>query len=134
MFSSLIQLCRKLIVPLGWTVFTQVLLCLPGTLFEGSGMLNIPHLDKFAHLILFGGLSLFWNLFFHFRKKSFSIHPFLLVFLMASAYGIAIEFFQLYFIPNRSFDVGDIVADICGALCGYFATIIILRSKFVTKN
>lgn len=42
-------------------------------------------------------------------------------FLIASiclAYGIAMEFVQKYFIPNRSFDIGDILADTVGCSIG----------------
>lgn len=34
------------------------------------------------------------------------------------AYGIVMEFIQRYCIPNRSFDIGDIIADGIGSLCG----------------
>jgi VanZ family protein len=34
-------------------------------------------------------------------------------------YGIAIEFIQKDFIPHRSFDVFDIVADTVGCVTGY---------------
>jgi len=33
-------------------------------------------------------------------------------------YGIVMEFIQKYFIPNRSFDIGDIIADAAGSLLG----------------
>jgi VanZ family protein len=127
MFSRLIQLSRKLIVPLGWTIFTQILVSIPGKFLEGPGLFSIPHLDKVAHVILFGGMSIFWIIFFHFRKDASKKYIPVLIVLMLAAYGVAIEYYQLNFIPNRSFDVGDIVADVCGAMCGYLATILILQ-------
>lgn len=126
MFSRLIQISRRLIVPLGWTIFTQILLSIPGKFLSGPGLFSIPHLDKVAHVILFGGLGLFWNLYFHFRKTTTIYTPWIILLLLA-AYGVAVEYFQVNFIPNRSFDTGDIIADIFGAVCGYFATIILLR-------
>src|SRR5215207_3234997 len=107
MFSRLIQASRRLIVPLAWTIFTQVLVSIPGKFLTGPGLFSIPHLDKVAHVILFGGLGLFWNLFFHFKKSSTKYTP-LFILLILSAYGVAIEYFQVNFIPNRSFDTGDI--------------------------
>jgi VanZ family protein len=133
MFSWLIKLSRKLAVPLGWTIFTQVLVSIPGKFLEGPGLFSIPHLDKIAHIILFGGLSIFWILFFHYRKTGEKKYTSLVILLLLAAYGVGIEYYQLNFIPNRSFDVGDIVADICGALCGYFATILILRNAQAGK-
>ena len=123
MFSRLVQFSRKLYVPLGWSIFTQILLSLPGSLFEGSGLFHIPNLDKIAHLGLFGGLALFWNLFYYNRNQA---SPWIILLFLA-LYGVAIEYFQFYCIPRRSFDVGDIVADIIGAMCGYLATILVLR-------
>ena len=35
-------------------------------------------------------------------------------------YGIGMEFVQKYFVNNRSFDVGDIVADAVGCTLGVF--------------
>lgn len=126
MFSRLIQLSRKLIVPLGWTLFTQIMVSIPGKFLTGPGLFNIPHLDKIAHVILFGGLGLFWNLYFYYRRAN-TKYTALIIFLFLAAYGVAIEYYQINFIPNRSFDWGDVVADVCGAVCGYFATILVLR-------
>jgi VanZ family protein len=38
-------------------------------------------------------------------------------------YGIAMEIVQKYFIPFRSFDLGDIIADGIGCVAGYFFAI-----------
>lgn len=54
---------------------------------------------------------------------------FLLAALVCIAYGIAMEFVQKYYIPNRSFDVYDIGADTTGALLG----LIFSRRWFIKK-
>ena len=38
-------------------------------------------------------------------------------------YGIAMEIVQKYFIPFRSFDIGDIIADAIGCVVGYLISI-----------
>jgi len=38
-------------------------------------------------------------------------------------YGIIIEFIQRYFIPNRSFDGGDIIADAIGCFAGWLVAV-----------
>ena len=38
--------------------------------------------------------------------------------LAGLAYGIGMEFVQRYFIPHRSFDIGDIIADGIGSTLG----------------
>lgn len=40
--------------------------------------------------------------------------------LLCLAYGIGMEFVQKYCIKNRSFDVGDIMADAVGCTLGVF--------------
>lgn len=35
-------------------------------------------------------------------------------------YGIGMEFVQKHFVPNRSFDAGDILADAIGSLAGFY--------------
>ena len=48
------------------------------------------------------------------------MRAFIIITGIATIYGIGMEFVQLYWIPNRSFDPGDIVADTVGALAGLF--------------
>ena len=107
-----------------WTVLTQIALSIPGSLFPGHGLFRIPQLDKIAHVGLFGGLVFTWCLYLYFRKSppAISFATAGLVVLLALVYGIALEFFQKNFIPNRSFDRGDIIADLAGSLIGYIVT------------
>lgn len=51
-------------------------------------------------------------------QKKFKM-KYILVTTAALVYGIAMEFIQQYFVVNRSFDTGDIVADAIGCLIGY---------------
>lgn len=125
MYSRLFQLSKKWYLAAGWTIFTQILLSLPGSLFRGPGLFKIPHLDKIVHVFLFAGLAMLWILYYR-GKKEITAFSVALILLIVSAYGVAVEFFQVNFIPNRSFDVWDIVADIAGAVCGFFATIFIV--------
>jgi VanZ family protein len=124
MFKLVGKLSQQIWLALAWTTLTQVLLSLPGKLFSGGGLFNIPFLDKIAHLILFSGLVICWCLFFYYRKRPPAIAPSLiwLIVFLTLVYGILLEFFQKNFIPNRSFDRGDIVADLAGSLIGYLVT------------
>lgn len=105
-----------------WTLIIIVLLCIPGNKIPGEGLFGIEHLDKIVHFFLFGLLILFWGIRIwtgaasrhRWKEKMF----FLLVIILL--FGVAMEFVQFYFIPYRSFDRWDIVADSVGALTGYF--------------
>lgn len=45
---------------------------------------------------------------------------YLIILLAACAYGIAMEYVQKYYIPLRSFDIGDMIADGAGSLLGFY--------------
>jgi VanZ family protein len=109
------------VLPLAWTAAIQVLLCLPGKDLPDTSDLGIPNFDKYVHIILFGGMVLLWSYFFYSRKKSPQKLKtiFFGIFLFALFNGILMEYIQLYFIPGRSFDVGDMFADLLGASLAY---------------
>jgi len=111
----------KLIVPLGWTIFIQVLLCLPGTDIPGPELFEIPYFDKIVHVIFFGSFVALWCFYFRYRStdNNWLKNIFFIVFLVASINGIVIEYIQMYFIPMRSFDQGDIIADVLSAAIVY---------------
>jgi hypothetical protein len=104
--------------PACWTFFIIILLCLPGSMVPGTGVFGIPNLDKFVHIFLFGTNVLLWG--WHYSQLVGTHQPFkkivLLDVLLTVALGIGLEYVQKYWIPNRSFDRNDILADLVGAL------------------
>jgi hypothetical protein len=104
--------------PLTWTLFTIILLCLPGSMVTGTGFFDVENLDKIVHAILFGLNVLFWG--WHYESGVKSAGKLRMIILSATAtmilLGVVLEYVQLYFIPNRSFDGWDIVADITGSV------------------
>jgi hypothetical protein len=115
----------KFIPAIIWFITTVILFTLPGNKFPEETIFRIPHQDKIIHLVFF---TLLVYLFSHPFKKSacsttLNKRWFIEIALYALAYGIAIEFIQEYFVPNRSFDVWDIVADAVGCLAGYLYSI-----------
>jgi hypothetical protein len=112
------RLTSSVIVPLGWTVFTIILLCMPGSAFPGGGFLDIPHLDKVVHVILFGGVTIFWCLYFSHRSNLKLSWRTVVVAVAAATIilGICMEVIQFNFIPNRAFDTGDIAANTISAV------------------
>jgi VanZ family protein len=106
---------------LGFIVATM-LFCLPGEEFPEAGWLDQLHLDKFIHVGLFIMLVVLWCLPAGYRlenkKRVDTIYIWITVAFII--YGIAIEFIQRNFIPHRSFDFFDIVADAIGCGLGFF--------------
>jgi VanZ family protein len=99
-----------------------ILLCLPGSNLPKVGWLENIHFDKIVHICMFGGLVGLWcwpSWVFGWKKQQ-AVRIFLLIAILATVYGIIMEFVQERYIPNRSFDQGDIVADAIGSFTGYF--------------
>lgn len=100
-----------------WFFTTLYLFTIPGKQLPSAEWFNIVYADKWVHMGLFGVLQLVccWP----YTKSNLTPiqqrNTFVVVALLAVFYGIAIEFAQKYYIPNRSFDGFDIVADSFGA-------------------
>ena len=130
MMILLFRLTTRNTLPIIWFTLILILLCLPGFTLPKSALLSGIELDKFIHIFLFGVLVLLWNA--HKKKKNpgiqFLINTFFMVFLLAAAWGILMEFVQYYFIPMRDFDVADIAADLIGSSLGYgFSNVYFLK-------
>lgn len=118
MFHFFKKLAARKWVPVTWTLLTIIALCLPGSALPGGGLFNIPHFDKIVHILLFGGIVWWWILYFDNQppRALFPVHKMLILVCLTVALGIALEFVQFHFIPNRSFDTGDIYANTGGSL------------------
>src|SRR5687768_14327034 len=118
MIAFLRKLTSSVYIPLGWTLLTVILLCLPGSAFPEDGFDDIPYIDKMIHVILFGGIAVLWSLYF-FHKNGVGPNwrfTVVTIAICAIALGICMEYIQLNFIPNRAFDSGDILANSLGAI------------------
>ena len=75
-------------------------------------------IDKMIHIVLFGSLVL--SIFTYFQYSNIlglkTIRAKALALIFCILYGIGMEYYQKYFVPSRSFDVLDMLADAMGAL------------------
>ncbi len=94
---------------------------------------KIPGLDKMVHFSLFGGLLFLWNRATNSQNESLSIKRFITNHLVLGViFAILAEEMQ-QLVPNRSFDLMDIVANLTGSLIGTLCFYILYKkkSKFV---
>lgn len=110
---------RYFLPTLTWLILITVLLTLPGSAFPKANWLDKIWLDKWIHLGLFSLLqfNLTWSAY-KFNNKQLRVNTLIWLAIGTVAYGIAMEFVQKYWVPNRSFDAGDIIADTAGTLLG----------------
>ena len=120
------------VAAIGWFITSVVLLTLPGTAFPEEDWLDKIWFDKWVHIGMFGLLVLLWCLFIYYFKKDKSKNiagAFWTIAMIFLGYGIGMEFIQKNFIPHRSFDFGDIVADAVGC----FAGLIFSLKRYIKK-
>ncbi|MBK9569538.1 MAG: VanZ family protein [Chitinophagaceae bacterium] len=108
------------IPPLLWLIISTFLLTIPGTSFPKENWLDKIWLDKWIHIGMFTIMVFLWCR--AIRKLNFDRTKLKTVFILLAivwlAYGTGMEFVQKYFIPNRGFDIGDILADGIGCIVG----------------
>jgi VanZ family protein len=99
---------------IGGLLFASFLFVLPGSAFPSSGWMAAVQFDKWVHVTIFSLLCFFWGT----GLKTFTVREKLFLFAAALLYGLLVEVVQGRYVPNRSFDPGDVVADAGGAVLG----------------
>jgi VanZ family protein len=113
----------------GWLVFVTILLCIPGTELPKVTWSTKIWLDKWVHIFLFFVLVWFWCKVYRSMDVVNAKKTFIIITVLSIVYGIIMEIIQHYFIPFRSFDFGDMIADSIGAIAGYFISLRRLTQK-----
>jgi len=109
-----------------------ILLCIPGTELPKVKWDNKIWLDKWIHVFLFLVLVILWSKAYA-RKNNMQANTrkvFFQIMLLGILYGILMELVQKYFIPYRTFDLIDMIADAGGCAAGY----IISLKRFVKSR
>lgn len=103
---------------MGWIVLILFLCTLPGSSIPKISILDKLHIDKVVHFVLFGGTVILLAYGYYKQNAGLSGLGLLGIVLVVTLYGLAIEFIQKYLVPNRSFDMMDVLADGTGAAMG----------------
>jgi|SRR6478672_1415774 len=113
---------KSKVLAIGWLLLMCILFVIPGSALPEQNWFADIQLDKWVHIGLFSVLVFLWASAFDLGLPSNSW----IVITIAILYGIAVEFVQKTWIPNRSFDLYDVVADAIGSVVGL---IVWLRSN-----
>ena len=107
-----------------WFIILMVLICTPGNHLPKNKFLLEISFDKMVHVGSFALLA--WLFYYPIAKTDWSSvvkrHYLIKICLATAIWGLATELIQRYFIPNRSFDLADLLADSIGAALA-FATV-----------
>src|SRR6478609_10403519 len=104
-----------------WFLLSCVAFFLPGAALPDNDWFGKIELDKIIHIGLFAVMILLWCLPLFQRPAFTSRIPSLLIIIPSAFFGysILVEFIQHFFIPGRSFDLMDILADALGCVVGF---------------
>ena len=96
-----------------WLLVITVLFFLPGSALPKEDWLDKVYFDKWVHFGFFA-LLLFLCRFYFPALARYNWW----ILLLAFCYGMGVELIQHFLIANRSFDLGDVGADMAGAAAG----------------
>ncbi|MEE6185975.1 VanZ family protein [Niabella digestorum] len=116
--------------PLLWSAIIVTLLCIPGSSEpESSSLFSIPYIDKYIHFILFALFVIFWGRAISNKPKALFRKKLVWITLAGIFLGYILELVQKHFIPYRSYDGWDVVADAAGAILGLLISLKISAQK-----
>jgi len=135
MFQRLQKILSKNTLARTWTLFILILMAIPGNMLPHEEKTFIPNLDKLVHATLFGSFVFLWSIYYATRKEknNHNNSRFVLILIIACLYGVATELMQKYLIPNRDYDIYDILADCTGAALGFLVVLLTVK-RFSTSS
>ena len=112
-----------------WTLLIFVLCLIPGSSFP---RVDIPLVDKWAHVILFGVFAFLWLCGYPSRNLRFLI----IILIVTAFFGWLVEYIQGNWVKNRSQDHMDTLADAIGGIVGVlvFAGLSYLGDRQLSKR
>ncbi len=120
---------RKLLLPFGFFLFIAYIIFLADTAdhnFAFRLIGHIPYGDKIMHALLYGVMALLLNYGLGFKTIKFHIQLGSIIILTFAT----LEEMSQYYIPSRTFDLGDLLADVVGIFLFSF----IYSSRFFLKK
>jgi hypothetical protein len=103
-----------------WTGLIFYLLSMDTSGAGELSLLKIYGIDKLIHFVLFAILAFLWGAYFIDKEAGLSNKIACLIIVLASVYGMGMEYYQQYF-TNRSFSYWDGLADAIGSVAGAWA-------------
>jgi hypothetical protein len=112
---------HKFLPGIAWFFVVMVLTFLPGEDIPGNSLLERLYFDKWVHAGIFGLMVILFirPIAMTALTESEKLRYYLRIAVTVALWGLATEFIQKYFIPGRSFDIWDFVADSVGCSLAY---------------
>jgi VanZ family protein len=119
---------RQLLPSIIWSLIILWIICMPGNSIPKTPFINIPHFDKVVHAVIFAVLAFLVNYGLYRQNNTFiRKNHYTISIISGVIYGIITEWIQLKFIPGRSGEILDWVADVAGTIAGIIAFYLYLQ-------
>jgi hypothetical protein len=120
---------NKFIPGIAWFFLIAFLMLLPGKDIPQVGWLEDIHFDKWVHTGSFMIMSFLFSWIFYKTEyaPAVRLNYFIKIAVAASIWGLVIEFLQKFYIPGRSYDLLDWLADSVGSFIGLLLSIRYLK-------
>ena len=105
---------RSKLVAVCWFIFMTSLFFIKAPEFPERKWIHVFQPDKLAHIVFFAIQIFLWRSAFNMESRNYN----LFLFISISLYGLMIEILQGLLVPNRNFDLFDLLADMLGAYLG----------------
>jgi VanZ family protein len=102
-----------------WTIAIFILLILPGSSFPKNNWFDEIYLDKWIHIFLFACFVILWSLAYKLQSLAQQKARLLKLMFTGILFGVTMEVIQHFWVPSRSFEVKDIMADTAGTFIGW---------------
>ncbi len=102
-----------------WTIFILVASLIPKGAVNDSGLLDIPHLDKLSHVVMYTIFVFLWSKLLSYKTSR--VKGARTAFYVSIALGLLMEICQYEMDMGRHFDILDIIANIIGSIIGLTA-------------
>jgi len=116
--------------PISWAILLFIASSIPGTAYPE---VSLQYADKLVHMAIYGALGGLLALAARMTRAWRSGVVWLFAVGVATVYGGTDEFHQL-FVPNRSADLRDLLADMIGAGIGAAVVLLLTRRRPSTQR
>ncbi len=108
------KIFRSRYVATGWFLLMTILFFIPGSSIPKQNWITYIQFDKIVHIGLFAVLLFLWKSAFESPAKYYNAW----LIILSGIYGLMIEILQGMLVPNRDFDLFDLIADVAGSFLG----------------
>jgi VanZ family protein len=132
--SRITGIAGRFILSSAWALLILAACIVPANKVHRSFLLNVKHIDKYFHFIMYFGFSVILYIDLHKYRRLLKNRYLasLYIFAISLAWGIIIELIQYFFVSSREGSILDVLANAGGIIAGLI--LILTTVKYLQKQ